>query len=120
MTILDYIEILQACALVAIAAGLWRKVDRSLTVNVPEIKAPAPVPAQIKIVMPADIQKATTEAHRLDIGQRQPDGTYQWIGYVDVLNPYDRSTWPARIEAELASPGRAIRLPNGTIDEGVQ
>ncbi len=121
----DYNAIIQTCAMLAIAAGVWRNIDRSVTVNVPdvkipEIKVPAAPPAQVKVVMPADIEKATTEAHRLDIGQRQPDGSYQWIGGVDVLNPYDRATWPSRIETELATPGRAIRLPNGTIDEGMQ
>ena len=120
MTIPDYISIFQSCALIAIAAGVWRKIDHIVTVNVPEVNVPATAPAQIKIVMPADIEKATTEAHLIDIGHRQPDGTYQWVGQQTVLNPYDRSTWPARLEQELATPGRGLRLPNGTVDEGAQ
>ena len=124
---MDYIGIVQAFAIVAIAAGVWRKAERSVIVNVPEIKLPQMpelTPAQIKVVMPADIEKATTAAHKIDIGQRLQDlsdGThqYQWIGEQTVINPYDRSTWPARLEVELATSGRAIRLPNGQIDEGV-
>lgn len=117
---MDYNSIAQTCALAAIAAGLWRKIDRTVTVNVPDVNVPSPVPSQIKIVMPADIQKATTEAHLVDIGQVQPDGSVQWVGIQTVMDPYDRSTWPARLEFELSQPGRVLRLPNGTIDEGVQ
>lgn len=92
-----------------------RQLPKSATVNVTVPPAGSPI---IKVVVPSDIEKARQDSHRIDIGQRQPDGSYQWIGQVDVLDPWDRSTWPARLEQELATPGRALKLPDGTVDEG--
>tara|TARA_R110000868_G_scaffold64453_10_gene193513 strand:- start:1290 stop:1655 length:366 start_codon:yes stop_codon:yes gene_type:complete len=114
---MDYIAILQVCALVAIAAGLWRKVDRSVTVNVPEVKIPAPPPAQIKILMPADIQRVAMESGRVRVEHRQPDGTWHEIGGFQVQSEGDQSTWPQRVFDELKSDGRRLVFPSGRIIE---
>jgi hypothetical protein len=82
-----------------------------VVIQVPPVEIP---PAQV--VLPHNISVIANEsikaACRIDIGQKQPDGSFQAIGHVDVSDPAEESTWPERLHQELAAPGRAIRLPN--------
>jgi len=84
------------------------------------VSSQQPQPAQIKVIMPSDIQKVSALASVIGVMQKQPDGTYHRVGEVSVDSVDDRSTWPQRLHDELAIPGRAIQTPDGEIDEGLQ
>lgn len=97
-------------------AELYDMVEQELG----ELKTVERPPVQVKVVMPGDIEKLKQDSHTIMVGHKQPGGAYQWIGSLKVPDITDRGTWPTRIADELATPGRAIKLPNGTIEEGVQ
>lgn len=100
----------------AASAGLYDLVEKEIG-DLKNVERP---PVQVKVVMPGDIEKLKQDSHTILIGHKQPDGAYQWIGSLKVPDITDRGTWPTRIADELAIPGRAIKLPDDTIEEGIQ
>jgi hypothetical protein len=79
-----------------------------VTVNVPALE---PI---IRVVLPADIETVTrevvTSGRKVTIEHRQPDGTWHPIGETDTENR-------ERIDRELATDGRRVVFPDGTVME---
>lgn len=118
-----------------IALGLWYELHRPpMVINVaaqavlppehvmvPTIVIPAPMvnvtvePAaapEVKFLVPADVSRVAQDQHRATILHRLPDGTWFDVGHAEFENRLDPGV---RITQELATEGRAIRWPDGTI-----
>lgn len=102
------------------AAALWLTLRRKPVINVnvsaPVVNVAAPELPQpvIKVLVPSDISRVAADQHRASILHRQPDGSWQAIGHADFEsreNPGDR------IKLELATEGRAVQWPDGTVQE---
>lgn len=86
----------------------------------PLVVVPAPVvsvsasPVVVKVLVPSDVSKLSQDSHRALILHRQPDGAWHEIGHSDFES---RENPGERITRELATEGRAILWPDGTMQE---
>lgn len=125
--LMDYlgIPIIALCLMSCVAAILYRLVSEVRHVRLlleQIVLAPTPIPSApiIKVVMPADIQRATRESGMVRVEHRQPDGNWQEIGDFQIPDESDQSSWPKRVFDELKSEGRRLVLPSGRIIETLE
>lgn len=109
-------------AAVAAVLALWLRKPLPLVIPAPVVNVataeipPAPQPI-IKVLLPSDISRVAADQHRATILHKQPNGSWQAVGHSDFEsrdNPGDR------IKLELATEGRAVQWPDGTIQENAE
>lgn len=103
---------------VLIAVGVWwvfRRPDPVITVHV-EPSTPL-VLSECNLHQTGEREfrgSPSPDQNRAAVLHKQPDGTWHEIGHVEFES---RENPGERITRELATPGRAIRWPDGTVQE---